>query len=135
MEFILDGGELPNAAMISEVEDFLDDETKRPLTDTLTVQAPTTVTYNISMTYYIGKKDKASATAIQTKVAQAVDAYVEWQGTKIGRDINPDELIKRVVAAGAKRCVILMPSFAVVAEDKLPVLGTKTITYGGLEDD
>ena len=135
VEFILDGGELPNAAMISEVEDFLDDETKRPLTDTLTVQAPTTVTYNISMTYYIGKKDKASATAIQAKVAQAVDAYVEWQGTKIGRDINPDELIKRVVAAGAKRRVILMPSFTIVAEDKLPVLGTKTITYGGLEDD
>ena len=135
VEFILDGGELPNAALISDVEDFLDDETKRPLTDTLTVQAPTTVTYNISMTYYIGKKDKASATAIQVKVAQAVDAYIEWQGTKIGRDINPDELIKRVVAAGAKRCVILMPSFTIVAEDKLPVLGNKIINYGGLEDD
>ena len=60
----------------------------------------------------------------------AVPQMRVWAG-----DINPDELIKRVVAAGAKRCVILMPSFTIVAEDKLPVLGTKTITYGGLEDD
>ena len=135
VEFILDGGELPNSALISEVEDFLDDATKRPLTDTLTVQAPTTTSYNISLTYYIGQKDKASATLIQSKVEKAVNEYVEWQGTKIGRDINPSELTKRVVAAGAKRCVITAPVFTVVAEDKLPVLGTKTITYGGLEDD
>ena len=135
IEFILDGGELPNSALISEVEDFLDDATKRPLTDTLTVQAPTTTSYNISLTYYIGQKDKASATQIQAKVEQAINEYVDWQGTKIGRDINPSELTKRIVAAGAKRCVILMPSFAIVADDKLPVLGTKTITYGGLEDD
>ena len=135
VEFILDGGELPNSALISEVEDFLDDATKRPLTDTLTVQAPTTTSYNLTLTYYIGQKDKASATLIQSKVEKAVNEYVDWQGTKIGRDINPSELTKRVVAAGAKRCVITAPVFTVVAEDKLPVLGTKTVTYGGLEDD
>ena len=135
VEFILDGGVLPNAALISEVEEFLDDETKRPLTDTLTVQAPATVTYNISVTYYIGRKDKASATLIQEKVGKAIDAYVEWQGTKIGRDINPSELTKRIVAAGAKRCVISVPAFTQVAEDQLPVLGSKVVNYGGLEDD
>jgi phage-related baseplate assembly protein len=135
VEFILDGGVLPNAALISEVEEFLDDETKRPLTDTLTVQAPATVTYNISVTYYIGRKDKASATLIQEKVNKAIDAYVEWQGTKIGRDINPSELTKRIVAAGAKRCVISVPAFTRVAEDQLPVLGSKVVNYGGLEDD
>ena len=135
VEFILDGGELPNSALISEVEDFLDDATKRPLTDNLTVQAPTTTSYNLTLTYYIGQKDKASATLIQSKVEKAVNEYVDWQGTKIGRDINPSELTKRVVAAGAKRCVITAPVFTVVAEDKLPVLGTKTVTYGGLEDD
>ena len=135
VEFILDGGVLPNAALISEVEEFLDDETKRPLTDTLTVQAPATVTYNISVTYYIGRTDKASATLIQEKVSKAIDAYVEWQGTKIGRDINPSELTKRIVAAGAKRCVISVPAFTQVAEDQLPVLGSKTVNYGGLEDD
>lgn len=135
VEFILDGGELPNSALISEVEDFLDDATKRPLTDTLTVQAPTTTSYNLTLTYYIGQKDKASATLIQSKVEKAVNEYVDWQGTKIGRDINPSELTKRVVAAGAKRCVIAAPVFTVVAEDKLPVLGSKVVNYGGLEDD
>jgi len=135
VEFILDGGVLPNAALISEVEEFLDDETKRPLTDTLTVQAPATVTYNISVTYYIGRKDKASATLIQEKVSKAIDTYVEWQGTKIGRDINPSELTKRIVAAGAKRCVISVPAFTRVAEDQLPVLGSRVVNYGGLEDD
>ena len=135
VEFILDGGELPNSAMVQDMEDFLSDETRRPLTDNLTVQAPDTVSYDIDVTYYIGNSNKTSVSLIMQQVSAAIADYVTWQGTKIGRDINPDELIKRIVAAGAKRCVVTSPEFTVVAPGSLPVIDTQSISYGGLEDD
>ncbi len=51
--------------------------------------------------------------AIQTAVQAAVNDYVAWQQAKIGRDINPDELIKRVRDAGAGRILhaTLTPAF------------------------
>ena len=39
-----------------------------------------------------------------------------WQSGKLGRDIVPDELIRRVLEAGAKRCVITSPSYTVLRD-------------------
>ena len=79
--------------------------------------------------------DAYKAATIQSEVEKAVDDYVTWQTTEIGKDINPSELIKRVVAAGAKRAVVSAPVFTTVAETQVAQLGTRTVTYGGLEDD
>ena len=65
----------------------------------------------------------------------AVDEYVRWQSERIGRDIEPGKLIELVMAAGAKRVAVTYPAHTVVGSVNIPVLGTKTVTYGGLEDD
>ena len=44
-------------------------------------------------------------------------------------------LIRRVREAGAKRVVLEAPDFAAVSETQVAQLGTKAVTYGGLEDD
>ena len=65
----------------------------------------------------------------------AVNAYVDWQRA-IGRDINPDELRARIMAAGAKRIVVTAPVYTVVSGTKVAVLqGDAVASYGGLEDD
>ena len=105
------------------------------LTDHITVDAPDTVDYAINMTYYINQSDSASAVTIQTAVNNAVSEYINWQKTKIGRDINPDELIKLVKEAGAKRVVVTSPVFTQIDADEVGNLTTQTVTYGGLEND
>ena len=65
----------------------------------------------------------------------AVADYILWQKSKIGRDINPDELIQRIKAAGAKRVVIASPGYTVINNESVAVCQSQTITYGGLEDD
>lgn len=134
--FITTGGSLPTSTQISGLQQYLDDEEIRPMTDQVTVKAPTAVSYDIEFTYYIARSDAAKATTIQTAVQEAVNEYVLWQQGAIGRDINPDKLVNLVISAGAKRVVLEEPeSFLAISATSIGQIGTKTVTYGGLEDD
>lgn len=135
VECILEGGKLPNEAFMSQLKDYLSDETVRPLTDQVITKIPSTVSYDIDVTYYIGKSNQAQAETIRAKVTEAIDQYKKWQGSKIGRDVNPTELTRAIRDAGAKRCVIKKPEFTVIEETAVPVAGKCNITYGGVEND
>ena len=105
------------------------------MTDFVTVSAPRVRTYDLELTYYIGRSDKAQATAIQGRVAEAVAAYNRWQTTEIGRDINPSKLGEMVMAAGAKRVEMAAPVHQIVGAKSVAVLNGQAVHYGGLEDD
>ena len=132
--FVLDGGVLPNEKTLSEMEDYLNGDELRPLTDVVTAVAPTDTEYAINMSYTVKRSDSASAVAIQAAVTAAVEDYKTWQ-RKIGRDINPSELIRRCMDAGAKRVAITSPSFTAVDNDHIAKCAAAVVTYGGLEDE
>lgn len=141
--FTLTGGKMPSEKDISEMETFMMNEARRPMTDLVICKAPEEVEYSIDFTYYIGASSKKNADIVQQNVAQAVQEYQDWQRS-IGRDINPMELIYRLRAAGVKRVEMREPAFKVVESgaDKekalvqIPKLsGQPTVVYGGVEDD
>ena len=131
---VLDGGVLPTETEREELAAYLNGDTIRPLTDIVSCQAAEEVPYDISLTYWIASRDQKSAGTIQAQVEAAVDAYESWQ-RKMGRDINPTELVYRVRAAGAKRVKLTAPADIVIEKTQLPKRNTRTVTYGGLEDD
>lgn len=128
-------GKLPGDEVIEGLQEFLQNEEIRPMTDLVTVSAPTVKTYNLELTYYIARSNKAQATAIQSRVTEAIAAYNRWQTTEIGRDINPSELIRRIREAGAKRPIITSPAYTTVGDTEVAQVGTVKVSYGGLEDD
>ncbi|WP_425057609.1 hypothetical protein SCACP_21260 [Sporomusa carbonis] len=131
---LLDGGELPGEELLASVLETCNSSTVRPLTDKVVVLAPEVVNYNIVATYYIDSQDAAISAAIQQEVIAAVNDYVEWQKSKLGRDINPSELIRQVMEAGTKRIVVNEPVYAVLESYQVAIAGTVTLTFGGLED-
>lgn len=135
VRFILQNGELPDSAIINGVLDYLSADTRRPLTDNVIVSAPDVVNYSIDLTYYIKSSDSSFASNIQAAVNQAVAEYVLWQKTKIGRDINPSELIRRMLDAGAKRVEIIEPVFTPLTNVEVARAENVTVNYGGLEDE
>ena len=135
IEFILEGGELPNEAMVRSLADYLANENIRPLTDEVIVQVPATATFNVNVQYWINRSDINKAATIQAAVEQAVTDYVSWQQSKIGRDINPDKLISLMEQAGAKRVAVTEPVFSVMPDATIGRIGTKTVSYGGIEND
>ena len=134
---LLTGGEMPDDEILNKVSDVLNDRTVRPLTDKVTVEKPTAVSYNIKVSYWIDRADATEAPTIQQQVETAVKDYALWQKSKLGRDINPTELYYRIRAAGAKRAEVTEPAYTVVDRKKgqVAVDTTASVTFGGLEDD
>lgn len=104
------------------------------MTDLVTVQAPTVENYDINLTYYIDTEDVAQEAIIRANVAAAVDEFVAWTKAKIGRDINPSELIRKIIVAGAKRVTVTSPEFAVLDKTQIAIADNVTVQYGGTED-
>lgn len=133
--FIMADGSTPGEEMIEGLEGYLQGKTIRPMTDLVRVAAPQEVTYTINLTYYINRSDSAKAVTIRAAVAQAVADYQTWQRA-IGRDINPSQLVRMVMDAGAKRVTVTAPTYTAVDATKVSALqGDAVISYGGLEDD
>lgn len=128
------GVRLPNSTELEDMKEYMSAETMRPLCDKVDCVAPDEVEYSISLTYWIAVSDQKSVSEIQNKVNRAVDDFQTWQ-RKLGRDINPTELIARLRAAGTKRVKLTAPQDETVEKAKLPKCTGVTVTYGGLEDD
>ena len=132
----MEGSKLPEEAVIEDLEEYLKDDQVRPLTDNVSVSAPQTVDYSVSVKYWINRSSAGQAAALQEDIEAAVQSYIEWQQAKIGRDINPDQLIQMMVAAGAKRVEITAPTFKSIQKTQIPAITDEaTVTYGGVEDD
>jgi phage-related baseplate assembly protein len=130
---LLEGGEIPGEEILDAVLEVCNDRTVRPLTDQVMAVAPTEVEYDVTATYYISRADEARAAAIQQQVTEAVGAYVLWQKSKLGRDVNPSELVRRIMDAGAKRVAVTAPAFAIVSDTQVAVAKTVNVTLGGME--
>ena len=136
VQFILKDGTLPDAALIAHVADHLSQKKIRPLTDHVIVSAPDTVSFSVDVTIYISLKDSVAAGTIQDAAYAALEDYASWQQKTIGQDINPDEIIFRLKAAGVKRAVVTAPVFTPVSADEIAHLsGSISMTYGGIESD
>ncbi|MFR2047294.1 MAG: baseplate J/gp47 family protein [Lachnospiraceae bacterium] len=135
IEFIMAGGELPNESMIMGLQDFLYNEQIRPLTDKVIVKAPDTVGYKIDVKYFVNRSDSGKSSTIQAEVGAAIDEFISWQRSKIGRDINPSRLVQMMVAAGAKRVEVTYPIFQTIGKSNVAKLISKNVSYGGIEDD
>lgn len=128
--------EIKNAALAACSAD-----TVRPLTDSVSVDDPDEVSYDVTLTYYVPSNSSISSTEVQANVEAAVAEYTAWQAGKLGRDINPSYLIGLLMKAGIKRVVVTDPAFTELSDGsnnsapELASVGTVTITNGGYEDE
>ena len=135
IRILLNGGALPSQTFCSGCLEYLKENPIIPLTDNDIVAAPDVVNYNLKAVYYIARSDLNNIAVIQESIEAAKDTYLNWQRTKIGRDINPDALTEFVRAAGGKRVVITSPVFTPIPETSIAIEKTVEFVYGGIEDD
>ena len=133
--FVMQDGEFPTEEVIRTIKEYLSGKTVRPMTDVLMVSAPEIVPYQVDIEYYINASDKGRATEIQKEVEEQVQAFLRWQDTKIGRDINTSALVQYVMQSGIKRLKIKEPEDGVVSETSIAKCQSINLTYGGIEDD
>ncbi|VFQ46924.1 baseplate assembly protein [Desulfoluna butyratoxydans] len=132
---LLSGGRLPDETILQTVADAVTPKNRRPLTDRVSVIAPVPVGFDIDADYFISGENQEAISEIQSRVSKAIADYTAWQSEKLGRDINPDELVFRLKSAGAKRVVLRSPSFQKLATTQVAQAGTQTLNYAGVEDE
>lgn len=132
---LLTGGNIPGQEVLDAVFDSVNARNRRPLTDQVTVQAPTEVSYNLDVSFYISEDKAAESEVIEASIRTAIDDYILWQKSRLGRDINPTDLIGRMYAAGALRVEVRSPVFAEVGTLEVAKESGVNIVYGGLADD
>jgi phage-related baseplate assembly protein len=132
---LLTGGEIPGQEVLDAVSSVCNADKVRPLTDKVVVKAPTAVSYDVTVSYSIAVADKANSLAIQSAVGTAVDSYITWQKSKLGRDIDPSKLYQMMVDAGASRVQVTSPTLTTVESGHVATCGTKTVTFAGVSSE
>lgn len=132
---LLVGGELPTQEVMDAVRAAVNDRKIRPLTDHVTVKPPDPVDYNVQLTYWISREKASESAVIQNNVKEAISEYCLWQKSKLGRDINPSELIQRIMAAGALRVDVSEPSYTELTRLQVARENQINFDFGGLIDD
>jgi phage-related baseplate assembly protein len=116
---LMDGGTLAGEEIKSKVLAACSADERRPLTDLVFVEDAEIVPYDIDLTYYIPRHSTRSGTEIAAAVHQAVDSYITWQSSKLGRDINPSKLISLLMQTGIKRVDVRSPVFTSLRDGNL----------------
>ena len=112
---LMEGGLLPDEETLQKVYEAVNDRSIRPMTDLVTVEAPTTVDYSVRLSYWTTVEDEAAVMEAVEGAGGAIDRYVADQCAVLGRDINPYMLQAYVMDAGAIRCDVYEPVYTEVS--------------------
>ena len=138
---LMDDGTIATAEIKNAMVSACDPGNVRAMGDLVSAKDPETVGYDIELTYYLRSGTGESAEALEEKAAQAVSDYVSWQSGKFGRDINPDELRRRLYEAGVKRIELVSPAYRSLSgglDGSVPQVaqvGNVNAVSGGFEDE
>ncbi|GEN83637.1 hypothetical protein SLU01_19490 [Sporosarcina luteola] len=130
---LLENGELPTKSFLDGLYNYFTKDI-RPLTDFVKPQAPSIVEYDAHATYYIPSSVTDPST-VRDEIEVAFNEYLFWQKSKIGRDINPSELVFKLRKAGAKRVDVTLPIDTVITDSQVARDKNVNLVFGGMEDD
>lgn len=112
---LLNGGVIPNNAVLDEVLSVCNDEKVRPLSDTVYAIAPTKIDYaiEVDITFY----DTADIPTTTDLIQNALDAYKAEGLNKLGRDVIREQISSLCVIKGLVYDVtVVSPASNIVAD-------------------
>lgn len=129
---LMSGGELPTTDDKQAVLDILSDRTIRPLSDKVQVSDPVVTNYDLTVTYYV--ESTALQATVDVAVQEAVDEYVLWQKSKLGRGIDPSELYALIQekTSSARRIVVSPNEYTSIDKNAVSIASSVTVTCGGV---
>ena len=136
---ILAGGVIPDSDMLKKVKEACSALDVRPMTDLVLVEAPDQVEYDIDITYYTTEENESDCIETIEGANGSIQQFIEWQGTKLGRDINPDKLRTLCLAPsngiGCNRIMINAPVFTKISKSQVAMYSGNLVIKHVVEDE
>lgn len=131
---LLTGGAIPNQSVLDEVAAICSAEKIRPLTDTVSVLAPSKVDYaiEVELTLLNGSVDSD----IIAQVTAQLQDYADSRRSKIGLDVVKESIIRRCMVEGVYSVAVTQPAATIViGDDEVANCTGITVTIGGYSDE
>lgn len=131
---LLTGGEIPNQAVLDDVEAVCSGEKVRPLTDTVNVLAPGEITFEIDveLTLLTGTIDSE----IVDTVTKKLEEYALTRRNKIGLDVVVESIIRKSMQQGVYSVTVNQPAATIVVlPDEVAKCTGVNVTVGGYSDE
>lgn len=126
------GDGVPDQALLDAVYAALNDDDVRPLTDNLTVQAPTVKTYTVEA--ILTTLEGPDSAEVLASAQEAVQGYVAAQH-RLGRDIVFSGLYAALHQGGVHKVSLAQPAAEIINSDHEAAYCTSiTITHGGVDE-
>ena len=130
LTILMEDGRLPSSQVLEKVLEVCNSRERRPLTDLVHAQAPEAIPFDIDIKYYVTIENEGAAVKAIEDQGGAIDSYISWQTTKMGRDINPDKLRQMLLDSGALRLDVIKPDFKVLINEQIAQFsGLRNVTY------
>jgi len=127
---IMAGGAMPTQDVLNRIVEICSDDKVRPITDQVLATTPNPHDFDINIVYYTTVESENAVVQSVESSGGALDRYTEWQITDLGRDINPDQLRRLVLDAGALRLDVTDPVFMPIDEYSVAQFsGNLTVTH------
>lgn len=127
---LMEGGEIPGEDVLQRVLDAVSADDVRPMTDVVTVDAPTVVEYPISLTYWTTATEEGAVVEAVEGVGGVIDQFIAEQCAVLGRDVNPDVLKTMVMNAGAIRAEVTEPVHKAIGDGEVARFdGSRTVSH------
>lgn len=129
---LAEGGLPTSSAILNLVAAACNAEKVRPLTDTVTVLTPTSVTYTIDVD--VECYNNANVDAVQDAIEAALQTYTTERARQIGKDITISQIIGLCMVEGVYDVTVVLPAAdVVVSATQVPVLSAPiSVTITGL---
>ena len=119
------GGTTPSE-ILELVESALNDERIRPLTDTVVVESPTIVAYDIEVD--VTTLEDVDVDLIQAEIEAALQAYADEKAAACGGDIVIAQIIQRCMVAGVYNVDVTDPAADEIVDfNEVAIVGTITV--------
>lgn len=132
---LMQGGSLPTQSVLNQVLSVVNAQDIRPLTDHVFIEAPVTTGFALNVQYWIDSNNAQLESSIEANVTVAVQNWLTYIGSAIGRSLIPSKLMQMMIDAGADRVVVTSPPYVNVGVKGLGVCTGQTIIYNGLSLD
>ncbi len=136
---LLKNGEIPTQQHLDKILAICSAENIRPLTDNVIATIPDVQNFDLEVQYWLPNSKATVADELMQKIDTEYQTYLVWQRSKLGRDVNPSEVVKRLKSTEseklAERVEVIGVNYTEIEKTKIAVANEPKLTFMGFIDD
>lgn len=130
---LLSGGVVPGTPVLDLVRDTLSARDRRPITDTVVVEPPEQITYQIAIRVWVEAASQHIADDVVNGVQGAMEQYAALVSASLGWNVVPEQIVAAAQrVSGVYRAICDTPEYIPVGRGEVAICTDINVQYEGV---